>query len=241
MVSLLSLPAELKLSIIKHLEPTSTSFIPTPPQNLLSLSQVCKVFRILSLPLLLESITLQNEERSGSSILALLNSAYAEHVRNAHYIGMMKIPESLDSREKEPSPEDLPVSVEQVLSSLAKLPNLEQVTVQFVCGQTADEDGNDYERSYNDFELLEAEADEEIQESEKTSAFRSLMERSYRALSRNPASSIKHLELKNVVAKKCPAWHLADFHALLRGLSSFTISLSGGENGAGWQINTVEG
>jgi hypothetical protein len=67
------------------------------------------------------------------------------------------------------------------------------------------------------------------------------MERSYRALSHNAASSIKHLELKNVVANKCSAWQSADFHVLLQGLSSFTISLRGGDNGAGWQINMVPG
>ncbi|KAF2112233.1 hypothetical protein BDV96DRAFT_460731, partial [Lophiotrema nucula] len=72
-------------------------------------------------------------------------------------------------------------------------------------------------------------------------AFWSLIEQSYRALSRNSASSIKHLELKNVVAKKCSAWQLADFHTVLQGLSSFTISLRGGDNGAGWQINMVVG
>jgi hypothetical protein len=220
-VSLLSLPAELKLSIIKHLEPTSsTSLIPTPPQDLRSLSQVCKVFRTLSLPLLLKSIILQNEERSGSSVLAILNGASAAHVRNVHYIGIMEMRESLDPRGVEPSPDDFPVSVEQVLLSLTQLPNLEQVTVQFFCGETVDEDENIYMYSYDDFELLETETNEEVLRSEKTSAFRSLMERSYRALSRNPASGIKHLELKNVVAKKCSAWHLADFHALLQGLSS---------------------
>jgi hypothetical protein len=241
MASLLSLPAELKLGIVKHLEATSTSFILTPPQNLVSLSQVCKVFRTLSLPLLLKSITLQNEERSGSSVLAILNSAYAEHVRNVHYTGIVDMPENLHWKGIEPSPEDFPVSMEQVLSRLTKLPNLKQVTVQFFCGRMADENGNNYWNSYDDFELLETEADEDVLESEKISAFRSLMEQSYRALSRNPASSIEHLELKNVVARKCSAWHLADFHALLQGLSSFTISLSGGDNGAGWQINTVIG
>jgi hypothetical protein len=191
---------------------------------------------------MLKSITLLNEEKSGSSVLTLLRSAYAQHVRNMHYIGIMAMPEHPDVRENpiiEPSPDHFPESVKQVLSSLTKLPNLEQVTVEFACAKTADEDEDQYQLSYDIFEELETY--EEVLESEKTLAFRSLMERSYRALSCNPPSSIKHLELKNVVAKKCSAWHLAEFQAMLQGLSSFTISLRGGDNGAGWQINMVQG
>jgi hypothetical protein len=242
MASLISLSAELKLIIIEQLELTSTSFIPGPSADLLNLSGVCKEFRTLVFPYLFKSVTLLNEEKSGSSVLAVLHSAHAEHVRILHYIGIMAMPESPDSREGplvEPSPEHFPDSVEQVLSSLTKLPNLERVTVQFACAKTADEDENIYCYTYDIYQTLES--DEEVLEAEKTLAFRSLMERSYRALSRNAAFTIKHLELKNVVARQCSAWNLADFHAVLQGLSSFTISLRGGDNGAGWQINKVEG
>jgi hypothetical protein len=242
MASLLSLSTELKLMIIENLDLTSTSFISGPSQDLLSISRVCKVLRLLSLSHLFKDITLLNNQKSGSSVLAILQGTYAEHVRNLHYIGIMAVPESSDVSDepvKEPSPDDLPESVEQVLSGLTKLPNLEQVTVQFACADTADDDEEIYRNSYEIFEELET--DEEVQESENTIAFRSLMERSYRALSRNPASGIKHLELKDVMPKKCSAWNLADFQALLGGLSSFTISLRGGDNGAGWQINKVQG
>jgi hypothetical protein len=242
MASLLTLSAELKLMIIEHLELDSSSFIPGPSQDLLSLSRVCKMLRALSIPYLIRSITLLNEEKSGISILALLNSADAEHVRDLHYIGIMDVPESPDCQDgpvKEPSPDDLPESVEQVLSSLAKLANLERVTVQFICAKTADEDERIYRFSYDIYEELET--DEQVLESENSIAFRSLMQRSYMALSRNPASSIQHLELRNVMAKRCSAWDSTEFHTLLQGVTSFTISLRGGDNGAGWQINKVEG
>jgi hypothetical protein len=242
MATLLSLSTELKLMIIENLDLTSTSFIPGPSQDLLSISRVCKVLRTLSLPHLLKNVVLLNNQKSGSSILSLLQGAYVEHVRHLHYIGIMPAPESSDISDepaKEPSSDDLPESVEQVLSGLTKLPNLERVTVQFACADTADEDEEIHRNSYEIGEELET--DDEVLEAEDTTAFRSLMERSYKALSRNPASSIKHLKLQNVVPKKCSAWNLAEFQALLGGLSSFTISLRGGDNGAGWQINKVQG
>jgi hypothetical protein len=242
MASLLSLSTELKLMIIENLDLTSTGFIPGPSQDLLSISRVCKVLRTLSLPHLLKNITLLNDQKSGSSILALLKGAYVEHVRNLYYIGIMPVPESLDVSDepvKEPSPDDLPESVEQVLSGLTKLPNLERVTVQFACADTAEEDEEIYRHSYEIFGELET--DEQALDSENIIAFRSLMERSYRALSRNPASSIKHLELKDMMPNKCSAWNLAEFQALLGGLSSFTISLRGGDNGVGGQINHIQG
>lgn len=238
MVSLLSLSAELKLSIIEQLDLTPTGFIPGPSQDLLSISRVCKVFRSLALPFLLRNITLLNEQKSGSHVLAVLESARAVHVRNLHFVGIMEIPLSPENRgedERSPFPDDLPESTEQVLSNLAKLPNLERVTMQFVCAKTNEEHETIYTDSYDIFEELET--DEQVREAENTIAYRSLTERSYRALSQNPASSIKNLELKDIVTRKCSAWQRADFQALLQGLSTFTISLRGGDNGAGWQIN----
>jgi hypothetical protein len=242
MASLASLPNELKLNIIENLDMNSTSFIPAPSQELLSLSRVCKVLRALVLPFMLKTITLLNEEKSGSSVLAILNSPYRKHVQHVHYIGVMPMPEAAIMRSqpvKEPSAQDLPESVEQVLSSLNRLPNLERAVVDFRCAENEEEDSETYRFSFYDFD--DPESDEDVLEEERTVSYRSLMERSYRALTRNPASTIKHLELKNVSAKKCSAWKLPEFLALLEGLTSFTMSLRGGDNGAGWHINMEHG
>lgn len=241
MASILSLSAELKLSIIEQLDLKSPSFIPTPSPDLLSLSQVCKVFRTLTLPYLLEETTVLNTSKSGLSALSIFESAYAEHVRGVHYIGIMPMTpdfEASDEPVRQPSLEDLPPSVEQVLSTLAKLPNLKRVVMEFRGGKTAEDDEEAYRASYNIFE--EPEDDERLLEAEKTEAFQSLMQRSYDALARNPKSAIKDLELRNVVAKQSSAWNSDSFRDVLRGLSSFTISLRGGDNGAGWQINMVQ-
>lgn len=240
MASLTSLAAELQLSIVEQLDETSASFIPGPSPELLSLSRVCKALRNLILPFLFRNITLLNEEKSGSSVLTILNSAYSEHVRNVHYVGIMAMPSDHDDYVvSEPARDHFPEAVERVLSHLAGLQNLERVTVQFICGRTKEDDKDKYESAF--YLLEEPETDEYVLDSEKTNAFRALMERSYRALSQSPPTSIRSLELKDVVAKKCSAWKLPEFHTLLQNLSSFSISLRGGDNGAGWQINKLGG
>lgn len=62
MASLLLLSAELKLEIIELIGRTSAAFVPTPSRELLRLSRVCKVFRTLTLPLILNNITLLSKE-----------------------------------------------------------------------------------------------------------------------------------------------------------------------------------
>jgi hypothetical protein len=41
--------------------------------------------------------------------------------------------------------------------------------------------------------------------------------------------TVKHLELRKLISRRCSAWGLAVFQPFLRGLSSFTISLRGEE------------
>lgn len=158
-----------------------------------------------------------------------------------HYIGIMAMPPDPTIGESESSPhpsqDDLPSPTEEVLSNLARLPNLERVIVEFRCADNAEEEDEIYRDSYDIFEELED--DEQVLDAEKIDAYRSLMKRSYDALARNPACTIRNLELKNVVAKGCSSWRSDEFRSLLKNLRSFTISLRGGDNGAGWQINKV--
>ncbi len=140
MVSLLSLSAELKLSIIEQLGLTSTSFIPAPSSDVLSLSRVSRVFRTLTLPYLLRDVTLVNIGKSGFSVSLILGSPYAKHVRTLHYIGIMPTaPDPFVEREeaaRQPSQDDLPESAKHVLSNLDKFANLERLVVEFRCGKT---------------------------------------------------------------------------------------------------------
>ncbi|KAF3006905.1 hypothetical protein E8E13_011159 [Curvularia kusanoi] len=238
MASILSLSAELKLGIIEQLDLTSSSFIPGPSQELLNLSCVCRTLRELALPYIFQDLVLLNNEKNGTSMLEIFKSALAVHARSIHYIGVMMIPEE-DGNYNAPKPSDshLPSTVQEALSSLGRLPNLERVVVEFRCAMTEDEDEGIYEASYDIYG--EPESDEQVVEGEQTEAYRSLMKRSYDALAQNSASSIRSLEFRNVVAKRCSSWSTSEFRTLLSEVDSFTISLRGGGNGVGWLINRV--
>lgn len=246
MACILSLSAELKLDIIEHLDlsfsEAAESYIPIPPKDLQSLGQVCSVFRELCLPFLLENITLLNSAKSGAYVRSILDSANAKHVRSVHYIGIMALPEISKYGDNNvpipPSPGDLPDSVSHVLSSLGNLPTLEWVAVQFACDSLVAKDQTNMNSSLEILEPLGTE--EEVSNAERTDAHRSLMARSYRALSSNPPSSIRHLELKNVTAVACSAYTDPGFHALLQSLTSFTISLRE-HNTEDWCVNTMPG
>ncbi|KAH6632926.1 hypothetical protein C7974DRAFT_333760, partial [Boeremia exigua] len=123
------------------------------------------------------------------------------------------------------------------LLSLSRFPNLECVIVEFRCSRAKEKEEEIYSQTYDIFEELE-----EPQMTlgiEEADAFRSLTKRTYDAIAQNPPYTIKSLELRNVVAKRCSAWETSAFRALLEGLSAFKISLRGGDNGAGWRINKV--
>jgi hypothetical protein len=244
MASLLSLPTELKNIIIENIEnidPPPVSCINFPPPDLLSLSTTCKVFRALTAPFLFRNITLLNDQKSGSSVLAISESLHAKHVQSIHYVGVALLGCGPDvynwvfnPRRPEPLPDGteplsghLPDSVEQVLSRLAVFPCLRRLIIEFR-----------FDRSeYYDMMVLtgslmgftQAETENEILEIEKNDGFRSLMKQSYTALARNTMTTVKHLELKKLIPRGCSAWGLAGFQSFLRGLSSFTISLRGGE------------
>lgn len=239
MASLLSLSAELQLSVIEQLNHTSNSFIPAPSTELLNFSRVCKALRNITLPYLFRDVTLLNDEKSGSSVLAIVNQPYVEHVRSLHYIGVVAMTESgvTDNLSETPAPEHLPDSVQDVLSNLAKISSLERVIVEFRCAKTAEEDEDIYRSSYDIAEELEG--TEQVLEAEENDAFRALVKRSYDALACNPAGTIQKLEMRNVVAKDSSAWKSHKFHELLGGLTEYSLSLRGGDNGAGWQVNMV--
>jgi hypothetical protein len=241
MTSLLSLPAELKNIIIENIDPPPVSFINFPPPDLLSLSTTCKIFRALTVPLLFRDITLLNDQKSGSSVLAIAESLHAKHIHNIHYVGVALLGCGSDAynwnfspRRPEPLPDGteplsghLPDSVEQVLSQLAVFPCLRRLVIEFRFDRSEHCDKTVLEGSLRNFDWLETE--EEVLEIEKNDGFRSLMKQSYTALARNTVTTVKHLELKKLIPRHCSAWGLAGFQSFLRGLSSFTISLREGE------------
>jgi hypothetical protein len=143
MVSFLSLSTELIISVVEQLDHAATSFIPGPSQDQLNFSYVCKAFQDVALPYILKDLVLLNEERSGSSVLVILESSLGKLVHSVHYIGVMPSEDCVGTA-PEPSAEDFPSTVELVLSSLNRLPNLERNVVEFRCAKDAIEDERIY-------------------------------------------------------------------------------------------------
>jgi hypothetical protein len=123
--------------------------------------------------------------------------------------------------------------VEEVLSNLTRLPNLERVTVQFSWTKYPSTDEEMHGDDYNWTEQLKA--------LDPNAEIRVLALQSYEALARNSPSCIKSLELRNVLTQECTAWSTTAFQKLLKELSYFSISIRGGDNGVGWKINTAPG
>lgn len=177
-----------------------------------------------------------NEEKSGSAVLRILHSDHVQHLRTLHYVGVITMPgmnEVEDHRSTSDPGSGLPQPVEEVLSDLTRLPNLEHVIVQFAWTKYPSMDEEMQGNEYNSTQQLKA-RDPDIE-------FRSLTLKSYAALVRNPPSCIKSLELRNLLAHKCTSWSTKAFEKLLNEFSSCSISVRGGDNGVGWKINTAPG
>ncbi|KAL6702456.1 hypothetical protein ACN47E_001847 [Coniothyrium glycines] len=246
MPTLSTISAELQLLIIELLNCPPSSFIPRPNADLLSLSLVDKSLRALVLPNLFCDVTLVNDEKCGSSVKAILTGAAAGLVKNLHYIGIKSItldfetPISNDDDSTEEPSSALPDSVAYVLSNLSRLPNLEKLTVEFRVANTEEEDQEQYREIFYDY-FDDLDTGDDTIELERQESFRLLVKHLYASIARNPPSTIKHLELKNTIAKECSVWHTSGFQAILQNLVSFTLSIRGGDMGAESGVNVLQG
>jgi len=72
-------------------------------------------------------------------------------------------------------------------------------------------------------------------------AWKALMATTYETLSRNKEPHFKELEIRRLVWTYVEPFKSAEFHELLAHMERFTLSVRGGENGAGWRLNTCLG
>ena len=232
--SLSSLPVELQLRIIQFLENGEKG----PFDDLVGLSCTCSSYRDHLAPRMFETLELRNTEKSGRSVRAIACSPHKGHVQRLLYKGLLICQDPMDNElpdEKDPE-EDLKDTVEDALSSLTSFPNLSTLRVEF---EFQENDSWYPDSSYCAF--LWEEDDYSLVEWEKKQAWRSLMSRSFRAIAQNAGSSIKHLEVAEFIAKDLTALHEIKVHSFLRGIESFYLSIKGGDNGAGWEVNKAEG
>lgn len=192
--------------------------------NLVNWSCTSSYFRDLLAPYIFESVKLQNNDKSGSSLLDLSKSRYNELVKEVHFVGSAPG----DARRSNEGYRDtvaiFPEGVNALLSNLRVFPNLETLSIRF-----------DY--LFNDYSEWE-ESDEEVKKAEEEYAWRALMAKTYEALIRNEIIGLKALEIEDLVPRKVSTFTSQPFRTFLSRLERFSLSIYGEDNGAGWMINT---
>lgn len=124
-----------------------------------------------------------------------------------------------------------PPDVHRVLSRLNQFPNLQRLSIEFPFDYT--EAGDPY-----DF-LMEPETPEQVATAESEQAWRALMAKSFAALSQNTSDSVPSLELGRFHSLAVSTLDQSGFREFLANLKSFSLSLRGWDNGAGWNLNTM--
>jgi hypothetical protein len=256
MASLSGLSNELKLIIIELLDaeelkppeqdPEDSSYreeveddpprkLPMVNPHLVNLSCVDRLFRTIVAPYVFKTVILRNNETSARSVQTLSNGPYASLIKRLEYLAVAPFPSDYENQKEtfEPKAEHYPAEVEDILAHLDRFEKLETVGIEFPWG-----DGGSHDAFYN-FE--DVEVAEVISKAEEELGWRALMQKSYTALTRNKAGVVKKLELRNLVPREASVWRTDEWRTFLGGLEGFEISLRGGENGAGWCINTLDG
>ena len=244
-VTLLSLPVELQLRIFALLDADPEDSFDT----FLHWSSTCSFYRTNLAPFVFRTLELRNTERSGGSIQAIARSPYSKHVRKLRYKGLLYCDdhnevdgfeddeEQARARAEMDVPKDLLDAVQAVLSDLESFPTLDSLRIEFEFDDTWGwgEDGYPYTV------LLESSEEEDAEAIEAVKPWRSLMAKSFDAVAQNAGSCIKHLEIAEYIAQHVSTYSQPQFQRFLAALESFKLSIKGGDNGAGWCINMMEG
>ncbi len=241
--SLVDLPTELQLKIIGNLvretfteerngNATKENWNTKHNSDLLNWSCTSSYFRDLLAPYVFETVKLQNNAKSGASVLELTRSRHHELVKELHFVGSAPGHAHAEDEAYRDTVAIFPKSVDTVLSDLRVLPNLETLSVKF------DYRFDDYSEWEEGLRLGDKEeSDEEVKEAEKEFAWRALMAKTYEALIRNETIELKTLEIKELLPRKVSTFTDPAFHAFLSRLERFSLSIYGKDNGAGWMFN----
>ena len=244
-VFLNSLSAELFLLIVEHLNQSGDQ------EALRSLSCTCLSYRSLLAPYIFKAISLHNDKRSASSVLTLANSRYSELVQVLRYTSSARVEDRNDGSgeqsgqeidemtAREKSAEDannFPATVQMIISNLHRyFPCLETLSIQL----NDNVDWNDFDGGIHKFQ--DEETAEEILSAEDTESWRALMVKTYKTLTQNPQPCIKTLDIRLLMLIELSTFSDGAFHDFLSTLERFDLSIRGGDNGFGWNINTLSG
>ena len=266
--SLIDLSDELHLNIIhellKHDELLhEKSLEPNPQQgpqdrddefqyhrDLMNWSCTSQYFRNLLAPYIFKIVKLRNDEKSGASVDAVLKSPHGALVNEIYFLGTIPpgMANSDDDEDDEPLAEGfhkesdgaeeeekqititLPLVVDSLLSDLHQFPNLESLSIGFIYP---------YDSTFDEYYEAEGIMDSENPEAAK--AWKALMTTTYETLLRNEPPQLRVVEIRKFTWTFTKPYESQSFHSFLSNVKHFSLSVRGGENGAGWRVNTCDG
>lgn len=232
-VQLLSdLPAELLLRVGEHLDTADNR----------SLSSVNSQFRRFLTPTLFSSIRATNRYEDVDMIKSLVNK-YARHVRRLNF----ELYINEEDAEGEPTftVHDTAPIIWDLLSRRA-VPNASTLRITF-CPLPYDFDGErwDDEGEYGVGVIYlndKLETAETVVEMQQKYSWRALLNKTFEAIASGEGTSRLHrIEVRNLPPKATSAQQMPEWRKLLNGIEEFELHPWSGDNGAGWQSNTLEG
>ncbi|CAD6570390.1 MAG: hypothetical protein ASARMPREDX12_003477 [Alectoria sarmentosa] len=220
-------------------------------RDLMNWSCTSHYFRNLLAPCIFKSIKLRNDEKSGASVDSLLKSPHGALVKEMYFLGT--IPSGMTSpdddgdvealaegfhtefdkaeeEEEKPITITLPLVVDNLLSDLHQFPNLESLSIGFTYP---------YEYPFDDY--YDAEGIVDNGNPEPARAWKALMTTTFETLLRNKPPQLRALEIRKFVWTYTEPYESQSFHKFLSQVECFSLSVRGGNNGAGWCVSTCDG
>ena len=217
--------------------------------NLMNWSCTSSYFRNLLAPYIFRSIKLRSDEKSGASVDALLKSAHGDLVKEIYFLGAVppdatdredddeSLPEGFYKESDEAEDEEKPITitlppvVDALLSDLNRFSNLESLSIGFTYPND-----NPFDEYY-EVEGISSSSEDPI----AIRSRRGLMRTTYGTLLRNKAPQLKALEIRKFLWTFTEPYESENFHQFLNKVERFSLTVRGGENGAGWCVNTCDG
>lgn len=220
-------------------------------RDLMNWSCTSHRFRNLLAPCIFKSIKLRNDKKSGASVDSLLKSPHGALVKEMYFLGT--IPSDManpdddedvkalaegfhtesdkaEEEEEKPITITLPLVVDTLLSDLHQFPNLESLSIGFTYP---------YEYPFDDYYDAEGMVDNENPQPAR--AWKALMTTTFETLLRNKPPRLRALEIRKFVWTFTEPYENQSFHKFLSHVECFSLSVRGGNNGAGWCVNTCDG
>ena len=219
-------------------------------RDLMNWSCTSRYFRNLLAPYIFTSIKLRNDEKSGASVDALLKGRHGVLVKEIYFLGTIPsgaanpddsveddaLAEGFNKKSHEAGKETgksvtitLPPVVDDILSHLHQYSNLETLSIGFTYP---------YDNIFDEY--YDNEDPEMSSNPEAARDLHALMTKTYNTLLRNNKLQLRAVEIRKFVWIFTDPYESQSFHDFLSHVENFTLSVRGGDNGAGWCINTCD-